>query len=257
MCIAGGKKYVMGDFLIHHVAISTSTNLDALELAENGTEDGVVVLADEQSAGMGRNKKVWRSPRGNLYFSVILRGALHIPALSFVAAIAVGTALEEVFLHHNDQQSKSTCCPRVEYKWPNDVMVNGRKISGVLLQTKTLGGGHISWVVCGIGINVYSSPISTSTSIKEYVPCISLSNAELMEIVLKNFRKFLDAYNTYGFSVLRNLWLNKAYSLGKTVQIVTNTNTCHVGKFVNINTDGAMVLQSNSSLLSIGYGKML
>ena len=130
-----------------------STNDEAKYLARASAEEGTLVWGIEQTAGRGRRGRAWSSPRGNLYASLILRP--HCPLdqatqLGFIAALAVGNTLSSI------------CEGRLNglsYKWPNDVLVCGRKIAGILLESELQSDGEIPlFVVVGVGINLASSP---------------------------------------------------------------------------------------------------
>src|SRR5215469_6797382 len=127
-----------------------STNDEAKQLARDGAPAGTLVWALEQTAGRGRRGHAWVSPQGNLYASLILRpdcAAGRAAQLGFVAALAAGYTLGVV----------SAMFQGLSYKWPNDVLVNGRKIAGILLESE-LGEGEIpKFVILGIGINLASS----------------------------------------------------------------------------------------------------
>ncbi|HEX9615756.1 MAG TPA: biotin--[acetyl-CoA-carboxylase] ligase, partial [Bacteroidota bacterium] len=125
-----------------------STNTCARTLAEAGMEEGAVVLAEYQTSGRGRHGRTWNAEPGeNLLFSVLLRPAIPRTSagfLTFFAAVSVAQALEEV--------SES----RIECKWPNDLLLNGKKVSGILLEN-TFEKDRVDYSVIGIGINVNQS----------------------------------------------------------------------------------------------------
>jgi BirA family biotin operon repressor/biotin-[acetyl-CoA-carboxylase] ligase len=123
----------------HERLASTSDRLK--ELARAGAPELTAVIADEQTAGRGRQRRAWASPRGGLYMSVLLRPAAEAAALLPLAAgVAVAEALEEVGA-------------KGELKWPNDVLVDGRKVAGILAEASSTGS-TIDWVVLGIGVNL-------------------------------------------------------------------------------------------------------
>jgi BirA family biotin operon repressor/biotin-[acetyl-CoA-carboxylase] ligase len=127
-----------------------STNDVAFELAARGRPEGTVVIADFQKAGRGRRGRTWFSPRGrNLYLSILLRpekGMRELPELSWVVAGAVALVLRETGVSNP-----------IALKCPNDVLVGGRKIAGVLLENR-IGPGQPGLVVAGIGLNVELTP---------------------------------------------------------------------------------------------------
>ncbi|ACM49155.1 biotin--acetyl-CoA-carboxylase ligase [Anaplasma marginale str. Dawn] len=242
----------MHGFVIHHTSVSRSTNLEAIELAQSGAPDGTVIIADEQTSGTGRYGREWHSPKGNLYCSIITRRSAQVAALSFLSSLAVGVTLEQVFEAHNC----STKNALIRYKWPNDVMVDGKKISGVLIKTKMIGG-EIDWAVCGIGVNMYAPP-PYAASLHDYIPELKLSNLELLDLMLQNFAKLLDVLETMGFAQLRSLWMRRGHTPGDKIRVITNNNMIIEGKFVNIDTHGAMVLESDGGIpTAVDYGEIL
>ena len=164
-----------------------STNDEAKHLARDGAEEGTLVWAREQTAGRGRRGRGWVSPRGNLYLSLVLRPdcpAGRAAQLGFVAALAVGDALRAIL-------------PRIErltYKWPNDVLIDGRKIAGVLLESETVGSEKLSFIVVGVGVNLTVSPHGMefpATSIMEE------GLGEVMpEVMLEQFAAHFRSWNT-------------------------------------------------------------
>lgn len=241
----------MQPFAINHVAITTSTNLDAMTLAENGAPSGTVVIADEQTSGSGRRGRLWTSPKGNLYCSIVIREHLTLPAISFLGAIAVGVTIEDILSKHAVQTAQ------LSYKWPNDVLVNCKKICGILLNSKRQGD-TLQWIVCGIGVNVSSHP-EYATSIKSHVSDLApdFSNMQMLHNTLENFTKLMDVLSANGFDALRKLWLKKAYKLNSDVHVVTSSSTEYKGQFVDIDKDGSMILKQDGKLHRIEYGEML
>ena len=242
----------MNTFTIHNVGVTGSTNLDAIKLAKNGAQAGTVVVADEQTCGSGRHKRPWVSPKGNLYFSIVLREHLHIPTISFAAALSVGMVIEQIFAEHYEYKK----IPSINYKWPNDVVVDDKKICGILLQAESQKN-EIQWIVCGIGVNVLSSP-AYATHICHYCPGFTLPSQKLLCMVLESFARVMDLYLGNGFSSLRRLWMKKAYKINEQVSIVTSSGTAYEGRFVDIHpVDGAILLKSSSNILKIDFGEML
>ncbi|MEM2676119.1 MAG: biotin--[acetyl-CoA-carboxylase] ligase, partial [Candidatus Bathyarchaeia archaeon] len=130
-------KYI---FFSHEV---NSTNDWAKELAELGAPEGTVAIAETQTAGRGRIGRKWHSPKGGLWFSITLKPNLkpsETVKLVFLAGLAVAETLREL------------CGLKAETKWPNDVLVDGRKVCGILSEMKTVGE-KVDYVVVGVGIN--------------------------------------------------------------------------------------------------------
>src|SRR5262245_30775601 len=136
--------------LVFHDSIG-STNDEAKRLARDGAAEGTLVWALEQTAGRGRRGRAWVSPRGNLYASAIMRPncpANRAAQPGFVAALAIVDGLASLFPPPNN----------LSYKWPNDVLVSGRKIAGILLESETSAIEDVEFVVVGVGINLVTSP---------------------------------------------------------------------------------------------------
>ena len=119
-----------------------STMDEAARLAEQGAEEGTVVVAENQTAGRGRQGRTWVSRGGNLYFSIIFRPAPDVlPLISMLAGVAAARAIRRV----------TALDPRL--KWPNDVMLHGKKVAGILVES-VVRGDRADYAVLGIGINV-------------------------------------------------------------------------------------------------------
>ena len=134
---------VIGRPVLHH-AEAHSTNAIALELAQQGAAEGTVVIAEQQTAGKGRLGRTWISPRGNLYFSVILRPAVAMrkaPLVSLMGAVAVASAVRE------------RLGLTAGIKWPNDILIEGKKFSGILTEMSA-EPDRVRHLVLGIGVNV-------------------------------------------------------------------------------------------------------
>ena len=174
-----------------------STNDEAKERAAGGAADGTVVWARVQRSGRGRRGRSWVSPPGNLYVSVVLRPACEarsLAQLSFVAALAVHD-LVDGFL-----PGRARC------KWPNDVLVDGGKVAGILLESALGPGGRVDWVVLGIGVNLASHP-----GIDGPIPSTSLVDAgasalapeEALPSVLAALNRRRREWETQSFAAVR------------------------------------------------------
>lgn len=153
------RKGETGKRLIYFDEVD-STNRVGGDLARSGATEGTVILADSQTQGRGRNTHTWYSPAGvNLYFTVILfpkAGLLHY--LPFVAGLSIAQALDHLGIH-------------CDLKWPNDILINGKKAGGVLIQT-SIEENRLQFALLGIGINV------NGTSFPEELQSIAISLAQ-------------------------------------------------------------------------------
>ncbi|MDI1430545.1 biotin--[acetyl-CoA-carboxylase] ligase [Polyangium sorediatum] len=135
-------------------SVTASTNDDARRAAAGGAPHGSAFLADAQTQGRGRSGHRWHSPAGeNLYLSVVLRPKLApqaLPPLALVLGVCVARVVDEVL------GSSATSVAHAGVKWPNDVLVDGKKLAGLLVET-ALRGGKIDAVIAGIGLNVHAA----------------------------------------------------------------------------------------------------
>ena len=227
-----------------------STNDEAKRLARDGAEGGTLVWALEQTAGRGRHGRVWVSPRGNLYISVILRPRCPVgraAQLGFVAALAVGDALATIF-------------PRLErlsYKWPNDVLADGRKLAGILLESELYEGQVPEFVVVGIGINLVSSPPDPefpATSIAEQ-GLEPVSAADALWEFARHFQAWVRRWREEGFAPVRAAWRARALSLGEPIRVRLEAATLR-GRFLDIDQHGALLLEVAGELRHISAGEI-
>ncbi|NQV48293.1 MAG: biotin--[acetyl-CoA-carboxylase] ligase [Rhodospirillaceae bacterium] len=225
-----------------------STNAEAKRMAADGAPDGTVVWARRQTAGKGRRGREWVSGEGNLFCSLLLRPEGHAARamqLSFVSALGMADAVNAALPRH---------C-QVHCKWPNDVLVEGRKISGLLLETETYPLGGMKWLVIGVGLNIASHPENidfTATSLTaEGAPEVTVEM--MLETFCLRFLAGLVTWKNLGFEPIRKAWLKRACGIGKeiTVQLPRETIT---GEFKTMDEDGALILLHNGAERRITAG---
>ena len=214
-----------------------STNDEAAAMARDGAEDGTVVWARRQEGGRGRRGRVWQSPEGNLYFSAVMRPAAppaQAAQLSMVAAVAIAESVAQYLPE----------AARVEQKWPNDVLIDGRKVAGILLESSGYAAQHVDWVVVGCGINVASAPEGAQIP----ATALGLEGAperplrDWLASILAALRLWRERWDTHGIAPIRTAWLARARGVGQdiTVRLPGSEMT---GKFVDLDEAGALVLQ--------------
>jgi BirA family biotin operon repressor/biotin-[acetyl-CoA-carboxylase] ligase len=227
-----------------------STNEEAKRLARDGAAEGTLVWALEQTAGRGRRGHTWASPPGNLYLSLILRPDCSVgraAQLGFVAALAVGDTLGAIAGGLED----------VSCKWPNDVLVEGRKIAGILLESELAEREIPEFVILGVGINLVSSPQGTgfpATSIAEQGREAS-SPADALEEFARNFHAWQRRWREVGFAPIGTAWRARATSLGEPIRVQLETATLY-GRFLDIDEHGALLLESAGELRRIAAGEV-
>ncbi len=213
-----------------------STNDEAKRLVEQGAEEGTLVWARAQLRGRGRRGRDWVSPPGNLYCSLVLRPdcpPFEAAQLSFVAALAVSGALSALVPPLSE----------IVYKWPNDVLLNNRKVAGVLLESSTTAPDRLDWLVLGVGVNVTSAPEETdypATSLHAE-GCGAVTAAEVLEAFCRHIHAQVDRWRDDGFAPVREAWLDRANGIGEEVTVNLGAET-FTGDFIDLDETGALVV---------------
>jgi BirA family biotin operon repressor/biotin-[acetyl-CoA-carboxylase] ligase len=209
--------------------ILDSTNTEALKQAKAGAGEGLCVIARQQTAGRGRYGRTWVSERdAGLYFSIVLRPRIRpndLPLITLMAGIAVYDTLAEFGI-------------KPDIKWVNDVLVNDKKIAGVLAETTDTSDGVA--VVVGIGINLRASNLATATSLED-CSATAVSSEDLVEVLTRNLASFYELLQTEhgGLNIIENWSRRSSYSSGKNIRAVLGNET------INGVTDG---LEDNGAL---------
>jgi BirA family biotin operon repressor/biotin-[acetyl-CoA-carboxylase] ligase len=202
--------------------IVDSTNQSAFDAAAAGAPDGAVIVADAQRAGRGRLGRRWDSPTGrNLYLSILLRGPFLPPVvtgLPFLGAIAARDAIREL-------TGLTT-----QLKWPNDLMINGRKVGGILVEARS-AGGETTLAVVGIGVNVNwptrampDELRATATSLEQELGR-PLDRPGLLAALLNRFDSGYDRLRDEGGNWVMEDWSRSCLTLGRMVSVETSTGT--------------------------------
>lgn len=218
-----------------------STNAVAKALAEEGAEDGTLVWGRRQTAGRGRHGRAWASPEGNLYVSLVCRPGAppdKLGQLSFVTAVSVAEALEPLLPKGR----------KLELKWPNDVLIDGGKVTGILLESSMSAGEGQAWVVIGVGVNLAHHPERTDsltppTSLKA-LGAGDISPEAVLEAFAERFLHWRRLWLAEGFAPVRAAWLKRAYRLGATVTARLEPTPVS-GRFVDLDDSGAMILDQD------------
>lgn len=227
-----------------------STNDEAKRLARSGAPHGTLVWAREQTLGRGRRGRAWISPPGNLYLSLILRPHVSpgmAAQLGFVAALAVGEALQSIFPALAD----------LAYKWPNDVLVGGRKIAGILLESETVEGETLAFLVVGVGINLAGSPPDTAfpaTSIAEE-GLGAAAPAAVLAAFAPAFDAWMRRWQRQGFMPVGAAWRARAAALGRPIEVRLDRATLH-GLFRDIDEEGALLLEAAGECRRVAAGEV-
>ena len=226
------ETHFIGQRVIYYPSVASTMDVARRE-AEQGAAEGTVVIADEQTAGKGRLKRIWLSPRGNITLSIILYPSLvYLPSLIMLASLAVVHSIEAV------TGLKSVV------KWPNDVLINGRKVCGILIESE-VKGGRVDYAIIGIGVNVNLrladfpefSLIATSLSdeLGGEVSCIDVIRRLLIEA------EGLYLALPSGEAIYEG-WRDRLVILGKRVQVRWG-KTIYEGIAESVAEDGSLLLR--------------
>ena len=238
----------LSDFyrLLSHRVLD-STNEEARRQAEKGAPEGTLIWAREQSAGRGRRGRSWTSVPGNLYMSILLRPqrqAGEAAQLGFAAALAIG---EAVTPHLHGKAA-------LAYKWPNDVLIDGCKTSGILLESQAAGEGRLDWLVVGMGINLVSFPPATEYPATSLAAFGAFPSVEAMLVaVAERFRFWYERWRAEGFSPLRVAWLARARGVGDTIRVRLHGEETS-GVFAGLDDDGALLLDTGTGRRRVAAG---
>jgi BirA family biotin operon repressor/biotin-[acetyl-CoA-carboxylase] ligase len=216
-----------------------STNENAFKLAEEGAEEGTVVVAESQLRGKGRLGRHWESPAGvNLYCSVILRPPI-LPAraaqLTFLSVVAAARAIEAV------------TSLRPSIKWPNDLLLSGKKVAG-LLNEMSAETEKVNFIVLGIGVNLNMDLAQFPADLRHPATSLFLETGKLVcrldfaRALLEALDALYDTYLLNGYDPVREEWLARCKFLGKKVRIAFQKNEIN-GTATGIDEEGALLVR--------------
>jgi BirA family biotin operon repressor/biotin-[acetyl-CoA-carboxylase] ligase len=226
-----------------------STTLEARRRAERGELAPVWLIARKQTAGRGRRGRSWVSPDGNL-FATYLFAAHHPPAHIALLGFAAGLAIAETI-------DESIGAGAAALKWPNDVLVRGSKISGIMLDSGSLAGGA-TWAALGFGVNLAVAPDGLdqpTTSLRALLPPDALAPEPLA--FLASLRPRLETWSARmegeGFEPLRQAWLQRAHGVGQVARVVQGEQTIE-GRLAGISARGELELETPTGRRLIAAG---
>ncbi len=229
MVAGGGTGAVLNRLL--HVPETGSTNADLRQLAEAGGEDGLWLRADRQTAGRGRQGRDWSSPSGNYYGSTLVRlrtGDPMAATLALVAAVAIEDAVR-------------TCLPKIgaqlALKWPNDLMIDGAKLSGILLERTG------DAVIIGMGINLASAPHIPDRATTALVDHgVDVAPATMQALLADAMTRWLAVWRVQGLASIIERWEARAHPRGTLLTARLPDGQVLTGLFDGLASDGALRL---------------
>lgn len=240
------ESNLLNDYHLLSYDVLDSTSEEAKRLAGGGASHGAVIWAKRQTSGRGRMGREWVSAEGNLFVSVLLSPDCDLatcPQLSFVAAVAAAETLAGIV----PEGEEITC------KWPNDILLNGRKLGGILLESFTTPDlvRDRQWVAVGVGINVDSYP----EHVMFPASCLRQAGVEIIsaKIVLSrfvfNFIHQYDAWVQSGFKQVQKAWMGRAYKIGHPVEVIVGEKQID-GVFEGIDTAGRLLVRQDSGAIT-------
>ncbi len=226
-------------------ALGSTSDLCA-SLAAAGEPDGLAVLALRQTQGRGSRGRDWASPAGNLALSVLLRPsgpAAEAGQWALLAAVALIKALA----HH------APAAP-LSLKWPNDVLLHGEKLGGILIDSAATGGGRLDWLVIGFGANLGPAPDLPDRQIAGLNT--TATPAEVADTVLGRIAHWRRVRALEGFAPVRHAWLTHAHPPGTHLRVRAGGIDVG-GSFAGLADDGALLLQSGGRVRAFSTGEIL
>jgi BirA family biotin operon repressor/biotin-[acetyl-CoA-carboxylase] ligase len=234
---------------LHYVESVESTQKIAHHFASENAPEGTVILAEEQLSGRGRMARNWHSPKyTGIWMSMILRPNIPLsnaPQLTLLAAVAIVQAIEEM----------TDLIPDI--KWPNDILINGKKVTGILTELQA-EADRIHSIIIGMGINVNQKKEDFPLELQETATSLfiegreTVSRAELIRTIFKYFERLYTLYLEQGFLPIKLLWEGYASSIGNYIKARTLRNTIE-GKALGITDDGVLQLEDMTGKIHLIY----
>jgi BirA family transcriptional regulator, biotin operon repressor / biotin---[acetyl-CoA-carboxylase] ligase len=222
-------------FSLVALARTESTNEDLHRLARTGAAEGTLVWAREQTRGRGRRGRDWSSPPGNLYLSLLLRPRVppaEAAQIGFVAAVALAEALEGLLPPNR----------HLRCKWPNDLLIDGAKVSGILPEAEA-ADGLVEALVLGIGVNVASFPPELPYKATSLVAAGANAGVEtVLESLAPRLLVWYRRWRADGFAPVRRRWLDSAAGLGEPIEVRLEREVLR-GRFASLDASGALDLE--------------
>ncbi len=241
----GLNTSVFGKGEIIYFRETDSTNVRAKFLAGDGAPEGTVVVAEKQTQGRGRKGRTWFSPESEgIYTSIILRPPIapnEAPKLTLMASVAVAEAL------------LSLTSLKVNIKWPNDILINGKKVAGILTEIST-DMDRIDYVVIGVGVNVNTSRKGLHLDIRQTATSVFMETGKvfpriaLLRAFLEWLEIYYEAFTAKGFDPILNRWKHFADIIGRRIS-VDLMDSIRVGTVLDVDKDGFLILQNHKGTI--------
>lgn len=222
-----------------------STNTLAKYLSENDIENGSIIISEKQNAARGRSGKSWESPLGGIWLSIILNpnvDSSKIHLITLATGVAVAKSLKRIGIENP------------EIKWPNDIMINGKKVCGILTEAITKFNS-IKIVIVGVGIDANLSiedlpeELQNTTTTLENELKKKVDENKLIRIFLEEFERIYEIYSHEKYEEILKDWRKSSYSIGKIVEVKKPKNKSYDGYVVGISKDGGLIIEKYDGTL--------
>lgn len=219
-----------------------STNVTAVAFAKEGVAEGTVIVARRQEGGRGRMQRVWASPEGGLWFSIILRPQIDpqfAAQVTLLMGVAASAALRRLYATED-----------IMIKWPNDLLLQKKKICGILAELQLDEAGAIDYAVVGVGVNValneedFSSELrgtaaSLNSSLNKNYTC-----DEVLDNILQEFNRLYQEWLKHGAGVILTPWKRMNCTLNQNVLVKDNDQVIFSGTVTAIDEKGAIIVRN-------------
>ena len=217
---------------IHSFEILPSTQDVAKQYLNEGRHLPLAVQADVQTAGRGRSGNTWVSRKGNLFSSLVIPlknvNAQDAGQYSFLAAVALMNVLTDLGITD------------IQNKWPNDVLVGGKKIAGILLESDIAPDGSLKSIIIGVGVNLVAAP-EGAVYVQQFTNIV-MQPLEFLDKFTVQIQTQLDQMAVSGFAPIRKTWLSHAYGLGTDIRVRLSKET-FFGEFLGLDESGALLVK--------------
>jgi BirA family transcriptional regulator, biotin operon repressor / biotin---[acetyl-CoA-carboxylase] ligase len=233
---------------VRHIALesTSSTNAEALARGRDGERGLLWITSRIQTQGRGRNGRSWISPRGNFYGTLLLTEPCTpavAPQLAFVAGLAVHDAVAEC---------ASQLASQLALKWPNDLLLEGKKLAGILIESETT---PVLQIAVGVGVNCNSHPADTlypATDLAAHGPAVSAET--LFTALAQTMQRRLGQWEKgAGFARIRADWLARAVGLGETINVRLPEREFS-GRFEGLDEAGRLLVQESGRITTVTAG---
>ena len=229
-----------------------STNLEIKKMISSKINiNNLCLSADNQTDGYGRRNAKWFSYKGNIHLSILVKPKCSINEvnqLSFMTSISLGDTLKKIKSNIN-----------IKYKWPNDILLNKKKIAGVIVETSSFVNKKIKWVIIGIGLNIKKSPnlntkefkITSLNKEKIYV-----RKDDFIDSFLQRFFRNYEFWKKKGFNFIKKNWISNVYKKNNKI-IVKYQNNYIKGKILDLLINGGIKLKTSKETKELFYGDQI